>query len=252
MLTGPATRRTRLRLASMTDRDRWIRLMRDAASDVASQPQRIAELCVQMLGVDGAGISLVSDTGHRGVVCATNAVSERIEDLQVTLGEGPCIDTIRTGTPVLVADLHDRDEVATGRWPAFMTAAADAGVRAVFAFPLRIGAIGVGALDMYRSRPGALDDDELSAALLGAETAAVALLGLETSPDGALLDGADTGVGYRAQVHQATGMVMIQLGVTIEQAFLLLRARAFSTGRSLQDVSVDVVERRLRFSSEDL
>ena len=134
-----------------------------------------------MLGVTGAGISLVSDTGHRGVICATDDVSKRIEDLQITLGEGPCIDTIRTGAPVLVADLHDLDDVATWRWPTFMAAAADAGVRAVFAFPLRIGAINLGALDMYRSRPGALDDDELSAALLGAEAAATALLGLETA-----------------------------------------------------------------------
>jgi hypothetical protein len=236
----------------MTDRDRWIRLLRDASGDLATQPERIAELCVQMLGVTGAGISLVSDTGHRGVVCATDDVSKRIEDLQITLGEGPCIDTIRTSAPVLVADLHDLDDVATWRWPTFMGAAADAGVRAVFAFPLRIGAIGLGALDMYRTRPGALDDDELSAALLGAEAAALALLGLETSPDAAsAADRADTGIGYQAQVHQATGMVMIQLGVTIEQAFLLLRARAFSTGRPLNDVAVDVVERRLRFSSED-
>jgi hypothetical protein len=235
----------------MTDRDRWTRLLRDASVDVGSQPQRIAELCVQMLGVTGAGVSLVSDTGHRGVVCATDDVSRQIEDLQITLGEGPCIDAVRTGAPVLVADLHDHDDVATWRWPTFMTAAADAGVRAVFAFPLRIGAIGLGALDMYRNRPGPLDDDELSAALLGAEAAAISLLGLEASADAAAADGSGTGIGYQAQVHQATGMVMIQLGVTIEQAFLLLRARAFSTARPLIDVAVDVVERRLRFSSED-
>ena len=235
----------------MPDRERWIRLLRETAGDVPSQPQRIAELCVQMLGVTGAGVSLVSDTGHRGVVCATDDTSRRIEELQITLGEGPCIDTIRTGAPVLVADLHDRDDVATWRWPTFMAAAADAGVRAVFAFPLRIGAINLGALDMYRSRPGPLDDDELSAALLGGEAAAIALLGLETSLDGPLDDGADTGISYHAQVHQASGMVMVQLGVTIEQAFLLLRARAFSDGRPLNEVAADVVERRLRFSSED-
>lgn len=178
----------------MTDRNHWMRLLRDAPSDLAARPQRIAELCVQTLGVDGAGISLLSDTGRRGVVCATDDVSRRIEELQVTLGEGPCIDTVRTGMPVLVVDLHDRDDIAAWRWPTFMAAVADAGVRAVFAFPLRIGAIGLGALDMYRNRPGALDDDELASALLGAEAAAVALLGLETSQDGALADTADTGL----------------------------------------------------------
>lgn len=235
----------------MTDRDRWIRLLRDAGSDVTAQPQRIAELCVQMLDVTGAGMSLVSDAGHRGVICATDDVSRRIEDLQVTLGEGPCIDTVRTGAPVLVADLHDRNDLAAWRWPTFMAAAADAGVRAVFAFPLRIGAIGLGALDMYRNRPGTLSDEQLSAALLGAEAAAVALLGLETSADGGLADGDGAGFSYQAQVHQATGMVMMQLDVTIEQAFLLLRARAFSTGRTLNEVASDVIERRVRFSTED-
>lgn len=235
----------------MTDRDRWLRLLHDGPGDLASQPQKIAELCVQMLGVNGAGISLVSDTGHRGVVCATDDVSQRIEELQLTLGEGPCIDTVRTGTPVLVAELHDHDDIAVWRWPTFMAAAADAGVRAVFAFPLRIGAIGLGALDMYRNQPGALDDDQLAGALLAAEAAAVAVLWLKTSPDGALADTTDARGGHQAQVHQATGMIMVQLDVTIEQAYVLLRARAFSTGRPLHDVATDVVERRLRFSPED-
>ena len=238
--------------ASVTDRERWIRLLRESATDVATQPQRIAELCVQVLDVDGAGITLMSDGGHRSIVCATDAVSERIEELQITLGEGPCIDAIGTGTPVLVADLHDSEGIAPWRWPAFMAAAADAGVRACFALPLQIGAIRVGSLDMYRSRPGALTDDDLSASLLGAEAAAVALLWFDASPDGPVVDATDTGAGYHAEVHQASGMIMVQLGVTIEQAFLLLRARAFSTGRPLHDVAVDVVERRLRFSSEDL
>ncbi len=235
----------------MIDRDGWIGLLRDAGGDGASRPRRIAELCVEMLGVTGAGISLVSDMGHRGVVCATDGVSERIEELQVTLGEGPCIDTVQTGAPVLVADLHDLDDVAVWRWPTFMEAAADAGVRAVFAFPLRIGAIGLGALDMYRTRPGGLDDDQLSGALLGAEAAAVSLLGLDTAAEPALDAGLDTDVSYQAQVHQATGMVMVQLGVTIEQAFLSLRARAFATGRPLNEVAADIVERRVRFSLEE-
>jgi hypothetical protein len=241
------------RAEPVIDRNEWLRLLRRArGGELAAQPQRIAELCVDTLGVNGAGISLVSDTGHRGLVCATDEISRRIEDLQISLGEGPCIDTVRTGAPVLVADLGARGDIAAWRWPAFIAAATGAGVRAVFAFPLRIGAIGVGALDMYRDQPGALDDAELSAALIGAEAAAVALLGLKTSPDGTLADTTDVGVGYQAQIHQATGMVMVQLGVTIEQAFVLLRARSFATGRPLHDLAVDVIRRRLRFSPEDL
>ena len=235
----------------MTDRDLWIRRLRDTAGARASRPRRIADLCVQMLGVTGAGMSLVSDSGDRGVLCATDVVSERIEELQVTLGEGPCIDTFRTGAPVLVPDLQDLDDIAVWRWPTFMAAAAEAGVQAVFAFPLQIGAIRLGALDMYRSHAGALDDDELAAALLGAEAAAVALLGLDGVEPGDLTDGEGTDASHQAQVHQATGMVMVQLDVTVEQAFLFLRARAFSTGRPLNELAVDIVEHRVRFSAED-
>jgi hypothetical protein len=202
-----------------------------------------------MLPISGAGISMVSDTGNRGVVCATDDVAAQIEDLQVTLGEGPCIDAVSTGRPVILADVEWRDGVLFDRWPAFMEAAAAAGVRALFAFPLRIGAISVGALDLYRDTPGPLAEKELAAALLSADAAAVALLDLDgESQTLAEFGGAEA---HRLQVHQATGMVKVQLDVSIEDAFLALRARAFAIGSSLVDLSTDVVERRVRFSVED-
>src|SRR3954451_9406248 len=231
--------------------DRWDELLHEATHAGAEQPQRIAELCVKMLGVSGAGISLVSDTGTHGVVCATDDVAMRIEELQVTLGEGPCMDAVSAGGPVLVPDLDDRRDLAPERWPAFLSAVASAGVRAVFAFPLQIGVIQLGALDLYRNSAGALGDDQLGAALMAAEAAGLALLSLQTEEEtGLALD--RTSTSFQPQVHQATGMVMVQAGVTIEQAFLLLRARAFASGRSLSAVSADVVGRRLRFDSEDL
>jgi len=231
--------------------DRWDELLQQTTQAGARQPERIAELCVDMLGVTGAGISLVSDTGTRGVICATDDVAMRIEELQVTLGEGPCMDTVTTGGPVLVPDLDDRLDLAGDRWPAFLSAVARAGVRAVFAFPLRIGVIQLGALDLYRDAPGALGVDQLGAALLAADAAGVALLSLQKEEETGLALDVTSG-SLQPQVHQATGMVMVQAGVTIEQAFLLLRARAFASGRSLSEVSADVVGRRLRFDSEDL
>lgn len=235
----------------MADLLRWARLLAEAGT-----APRIAELCVEMLDIGGAGISMVSDTGVRAVVCATDDASARIEELQLTLGEGPCVDAVARGGPVLIPDLADRTNLTTERWPAFLDAATDAGVRAVFAFPLRIGAIRIGAMDLYRARAGALSDDELSAVLLGAEAAGVALLGLRAGVDGVdgvdgVIDGTDAGGGYDAQVHQATGMVMVQLQVPVEQAFVRLRARAFATGRSLHDVAADVVAGRIRFTAED-
>jgi hypothetical protein len=234
------------------DRDRWLSLLAEAATEGAAQPRRICELCVEMLDTTGAGISLVTTAGNRGVVCATDDVAARIEDLQFTLGEGPCVDAVNGGSPVLVSDLQEPEDIVVERWPAFMEGAGAAGVRAVFAFPLRIGAISVGALDLYRDAPGGLTRDQLPAVLMAADAAALALLHLDAGRPDLFSDDPRARSTYQLQVHQATGMVQVQLDVKTEEAFLMLRARAFSTGRSLVDVADDVVERRLRLSREDV
>ena len=233
------------------ERERWVRLLAASGPERAAQPLRICELCVDTLAVTGAGIAMVTASGHRGVVCATDDVSATIEDLQLTLGEGPCVDAAVTGSPVLISDLSRSPDVAVERWPAFMEGAASAGVEAVFAFPLRVGAISVGVLDLYRDRLGELSSNELSAALMAADAAALALLHLDVDGAGAFTDDHDSRASYQLQVHQATGMVRVQTGVAIEHALLMLRARAFAEGRPLADLSADVVARRVRFSTED-
>jgi hypothetical protein len=233
------------------DRAAWERLLVEAGGTRASRPQRITALCVQALGVTGAGISMVTAMGNHGVVCATDDVSSRIEDLQFTFGEGPCVDSVLSGSPVLVGDLSEPDDVDVERWPAFMEAASASGVRALFAFPLRIGAISVGALDLYRDAPGDLSESELTGALLAADAAALALLRMDSGRDDAFDDDASSRSTYQLQVHQATGMVQVQLGARTEEALLMLRARAFASGRTVAEVAIDVVARRIRFSSED-
>jgi GAF domain-containing protein len=233
------------------DLDGWARQLDDSAAEHDSVPRRICQLCVQMLSVTGAGISMVTSAGNRGVVCATDDVSARIEDLQLTLGEGPCVDAANSGAPVLIPDLNTPDDIVVDRWPAFIEGAAAAGVRAVFAFPLRIGAINVGVLDVYRSEPGPIRDGQMRAALLAADAAALALLHIDTAGDDLFSDDAEARSTRQLQVHQATGIVQVQLGVPTEEAFLMLRARAFALGRPLVEVATDVVARRLRFSVED-
>lgn len=225
--------------------------MDDSAAEHDSVPRRICLLCVRMLSISGAGISMVTKTGNRGVVCATDDVSARIEELQFTLGEGPCVDAAQFGAPVMVPDLRTPDDIVVERWPAFIEGAGAVGVRAVFAFPLRIGAINVGVLDVYRSDPGPLRDGQLRAALLAADAAALALLHIDMASDDLFSDDTDARSTYQLQVHQATGVVQVQLGVPTEEAFLMLRARAFALGRPLVDVATDVVARHLRFSVED-
>jgi GAF domain-containing protein len=233
----------------VTDRDEWLALL--AATDSRSQPEQICQLCTQRLDISGAGLSMVTPDGSRGIVCSTDDVSARIEDLQFTLGEGPCFEAARSGSPVLISDLDETGDLAIERWPTFLAGAIAAGARALFVFPLRVGAISVGALDLYRDRVGELPADELSAALMAADAAAIALLRFEVGRAAIFSDNPDTMVGYQFQVHQATGMVQVQLGVSTEEALVRLRARAFALGRPLVAVATDVVERRTRFTAED-
>jgi GAF domain-containing protein len=235
----------------MDARERWARSLADTAAHGASAPRRICQLCVESLGVSGGGISMVTAAGNRGVVCATDDTAARIEDLQLTLGEGPCVDAVSAGAPVLVGELGQLVGTGPDRWPAFLEAATAAGVRAAFAFPLRIGAIRVGVLDLYRDRPGELTDEEITGALMAADTAALALLHLDMSPEDAFDGDPGDRSTYQLQVHQATGMVQVQLGVTTEEAFLALRARAFADGQPVADIATEVVQRRLRFTEED-
>jgi hypothetical protein len=206
---------------------------------------------VELLDVDGAGISMVTREGHRGVVCATDDISARIEDMQFTLGEGPCVDAVSAGTPVLVSDLTDERDLNPDRWPTFLGLAAEAGVRATFAFPLNIGAIMVGALDLYRRLPGELTAEQLAAALLAADAAAVALLDLAGDDDDSFGEDHALRSAYHFQVHRASGMLVAQLGVPIEEALLRLRAYAYASGRAVEAVATDIVERRLRLSAEE-
>jgi hypothetical protein len=234
-----------------SDLAEWASLLREASTDRTTFPQRICQLCTDSLGITGVGLSMLAAGRTQGRVCATNEVAANIEDLQFSLGQGPAADAVRSGTPVLVADLQASVGLEIARWPGFLEGITAAGVRAMFAFPVRIGAISVGALDLYRDEPGDLSAFELSAALLAADAAALALLRLDTEGEDPFTENVDTGSSYRLQVHQATGMVRVQLNISMEDAFLMLRARAFSLGQPITDVATDVVQRRLRFSMED-
>lgn len=231
--------------------DEWLALLALLTGTPDAHVLSICRLCTRWLGVTGGGVSIVTAAGNRGRVCATDSVSAQIEDLQFSLGEGPCVDAVSTGSPVLVGDLASLGDVTGDRWPVFLEAAQLAGVRAVFSFPLRIGAIRVGSMDLYRDSPGDLSAGELSAALVAADAAAFALLQPRGGGGDQFMDNPETRTSYRLEVHQATGMVQVQLGVTTEAAFLLLCARAYAVGRTVADLSLDVVERRVRFAPEE-
>lgn len=228
----------------------WRRELEDAAGTMAqSAPLRIARRCVARLDLSGAGASVAASTGDPVMIFATDERAEFVENLQLTLGVGPCMDAVAHGVAVLVPDVREPVDVDVERWPGFLDAADDAGVRALFALPLRIGAIRVGALDLYRAEPGALGAQALREAFLAADAMAWSLVGADLGQtEGQDLPWPALDGGMR--VHQATGMVQAQLDVPTAEALLALRARAFVEGRTVAELASDVVERRLRFGEE--
>jgi GAF domain-containing protein len=226
---------------------RRLRILALLASDTqpGTETRRLCQVCAEVTRMSGAGIMLMSGDVSRGSVCTTNRVSEIIEQLQFGLGEGPCLDAYHQDRPVLEADLDDPNSL---RWPAFAGPAVAAGVRAIFGFPLHVGAVRLGALNLYRDQPGPLSDEQHADALVMADVAAQAILLLQAdAPPGTLAAELEAGADFQYVVHQASGMVAAQLEVSVAQALIRLRAHAFGNDRALSDVAQDVVARRLRF-----
>ncbi|UWZ39602.1 GAF and ANTAR domain-containing protein [Dactylosporangium roseum] len=206
--------------------------------------ERVCLDVVQALSASGAGVSVMANDGVHGMAAASDPSTARIEELQFTLGEGPCIDAFASGRPVLVSDLADG---ATIRWPMYTPAVRDAGVRAVFAFPLQIGAARLGVLDVFRTRPGSLSRAELGQAFTFADLMVMTLLdGQERADVGEF----DEVFEHRAELFQAQGMVMVQLGIPLTDALVRIRAHAYASNRPLSEVAADIVARRLRFNSD--
>lgn len=217
----------------------------------------VVDVCaaaVAALPVGGAGLSAMSRTAASHPLCSTDDISEQLEELQLTLGEGPCVDAFASGSAVLTPDLLTAGLPC--RWAVFTDAALKAGARAVFSLPLQKGAISPGVLDLYAGIPTPLAAEELADAMAFADLATLILLDTGIDETGAPTDGPmpDRGFedlgAYRAEIDQASGMITVQLGVGIEEAFVRLRAHAYARGRRLADVAADVVARRLRFSPD--
>jgi ANTAR domain/GAF domain len=209
--------------------------------------ERICQACIRGLDIDGAAISLHTASTLRETLYSSDTVADLLEELQFTLGEGACMDAARTGHPVLVPDMSRIAESL--RWPVYAEAVvAQAGVEAVFALPLQWATINLGVLDLHRKAAGPLPSLQVRDALSAADIAALMLLGLRTDPGEERVW--DRSWGDRMEIHQATGMVVAQLDVSVTDAFARLRAYAFAEHRLLGDIARDVVARRLRFTEE--
>lgn len=215
---------------------------------MAGTLRRLCSAAGRSLAASGVGVSVMADNGMRGVAAVSEPAYEAIEDLQFTLGEGPCLDAFATRRPVLVPELAAE---AMRRWPGYTPAAHNRGLRAVFAFPLQVGAARLGVLDVFRVEPGALTAEHLRLASAFADVAVTTLLdGQAQAAPGTAADGLDDVMDQRAELFQAQGMIAVQLGISLADALARLRAHAYTHNRPLGEVAQDVVARRLTFDSD--
>ncbi|ASN20219.1 GAF and ANTAR domain-containing protein [Arthrobacter sp. YN] len=205
------------------------------------------DLCaafLQELPIDGAAVSIFGGSSAETLMCASDSTAARLDELQYDLGDGPRWDVLRTHLPVMISDLSDAGVRA---WPAFAEAATVTDAAALFVFPLLAGGLVIGVAELYSTSPGNFSHAQTSrAAQISSRTAWTLLRGLlpEDENESAAIPLA------RREIHQATGMVLVQTDSTPDEALLLLRGHAFASGRSLQDTALDVVSRRLEFTPE--
>ncbi|TGA98805.1 ANTAR domain-containing protein [Streptomyces sp. MZ04] len=207
--------------------------------------------CAEALGLDGLALLLAREGSTPELVQSFGERTGALEDLQLVQGHGPSRDAAADGALLLMPDLRDVTGFALVRWPGLPGAVEELGVSAVFAFPLRIGVIGLGALTGHRTTPGPLGTDQLAAAFGLADTLAQVVITLTARPvpsSGLLLK--ETSLHF-AEVHQATGMLAAQLEIPCAQALVLLRAYAYSHNRRLLSCARDVIQRRLDLGDKD-
>jgi GAF domain/ANTAR domain len=210
--------------------------------------RRLCGAAVKAVPASGARLSVMTDDGVRGVAAASDPASERIDELEFTLGEGPGLDAFASRRPVLEGNLAGGGMT---RWPLYAAAACDEGVCAAFAFPLQIGAARLGVLDLHRREPGSLSAEELAQALSFADVATTMLLDAQAdAAPGQAATGLDEAMNHHFELHQAQGMIMVQLSISLAAALALLRAYAFSHDRHLDEVARDIVARTLRLDQE--
>lgn len=217
------------------------RSLLESPSDALSAP------FVAALPVEGASVSVLSGPATGLTISASDAVAVRLDELQFDLGEGPCWTSLAHRLPALMNTRTGED------WPNFRRAiAADPvvdGVGAMYAFPLAIGPLDIGAVDLYSGDTRPMSPELVTEASSLADIAAWRVMRTILEDHAQGYD--SSSIGYsRREVHQATGMIIVQLGVSPEDAELLLRAHAFASNRSLRDVAKDVVERRLDFAAK--
>ncbi len=213
-----------------------------------SQAGSLCSVAAEFTNVSGAGIALVSSGRQYTSLCTSNSVARTLMDLEMTVGEGPCVDACLSEFAIDEADLIASNDQ---RWIAYAPSATVAGAHAVFGFPVRIGAIRLGALSLYRDRPGALSPSQSSDAFLMASVIGRAVLAMQAgAPSDTLSAELEREATFDFSVHQAAGMVAVQGSMTVGDALVALRSHAFATDTALRELALRVVVRETSFDPD--
>ena len=221
--------------------ERALRALRSAeiADDELSRPFALA------LPMGGVSISTFGELCPSETVSATDEVATRIDEIQLDLSEGPCWAALSTDAPVLETDLVERPNAA---WPAFNEAVRSEPVGAVFAFPVAFGPFPLGAIDVYVPQPATIEEDTVRQAMTLASAVSRRVLRRAlrsiADQDDALLDRSPSS---RRVVHQATGVVLAQLDISPEDAYLLLQGHAFARRTTMRRVAEEILDGTVRF-----
>jgi hypothetical protein len=211
----------------------------------ADSPTALSSIAADVIELDGAGITLLSNGTHDTPYCASNEVARLLLDTEIQLGVGPGVEACRTN---VACDEEDLLAPGNGHWMAYAPAAVALGARAVFGFPVGIGAVRIGALMLYRERPGPLDDLQESDAYLMASVVGRAVLATWAgAPRTELTSELALALSFDFSVHQAAGMVAVQGKMSLSDALVALRAHAFGTGASMTALADSVVRRATSF-----
>jgi hypothetical protein len=204
---------------------------------------RLCRACVDILGAQGGAITLAPADQERWTVCASDDVAARLEDLEEVFQLGPGQDAARTG---IATALRLGDDAHDGMGEFVHQARRVAGASTIYAVPMLPVPHMIGVVTVYQADDVALRLDGEDRQFLADAVGAALLRDTET------FGGGDSGLWEdRAKVHQATGMVVAQLGISPEDALALLRAHAFADESNLDDLAALVVARRFDFSRSD-
>lgn len=198
----------------------------------------MTERCVELLDVSAAGLLLTDGQGMLQVVAASSERTRLLELFQLQTDEGPCLDCFRTGGPVSVADLP-----SAGRWPRFTAAAAEVGFAAVHALPMRLRTEVIGALNLFGTDPGGLDEDRLRIGQALADVATIGLLQQRAiHRRDVLTEQLQTALNSRVLIEQAKGLLAERLQVSVVEAFAVLRSAARARNQRLADLALGIVD----------